>query len=114
MRPFRPSALTASTALGGAIAITIVPAGADAALYTYSRLDQIGRWVIERKLSQNGPIQCRAFIPSGGTWFESNVRLNKQGEVVVPVERSYSADPQELAQVKDALRRCEADMIYVP
>jgi hypothetical protein len=85
-----------------------------AALNSFSRLDQVGRWVIERKTTAEGGITCRAYIPSGGTWFNSNVRIGADGTVVVPDGLQHSPDAAELAQVQDALRRCRADMIYVP
>ena len=87
---------------------------ASAALNSFSRLDQVGRWVIERKTNPEGGISCRAYIPSGGTWFTSNVRIGPDGAVVVPNGLHHTPDPSELDQVQDALRRCRADMIYVP
>jgi hypothetical protein len=94
-----------------ALAAAATPAWA--ALNSFSRLDQVGRWVIERKTTAEGGITCRAYIPSGGTWFNSNVRIGADGTVVVPDGLQYSPDAAELAQVQDALRRCRADMIYV-
>jgi hypothetical protein len=96
------------------LALVAASAPAPAALNNFSRLDQVGRWVIERKTTTEGGISCRAYIPSGGTWFNSNVRIGADGAVVVPEGLSYSPDAAELAQVQDALRRCRADMIYVP
>ena len=87
---------------------------ASAALNSFSRLDQVGRWVIERKNTAEGAITCRAYIPSGGTWFNSNVRIGADGAVLVPDGLSYSPDAAELSLVQEALRRCRADMIYVP
>ena len=100
-----------------ALAAAATPAWA--ALNSFSRLDQVGRWVIERKTTPEGGITCRAYIPSGGTWFNSNVRIGADGtgadgSVVVPDGLQYSPNAAELAQVQDALRRCRADMIYVP
>ena len=101
---------------GGRLLLALVAAApaAQAALNSFSRLDQVGRWVIERKNTQEGAITCRAYIPSGGTWFTSNVRIGPDGSVVVPDGLRYSPDGTELAQVQDALRRCRADMIYMP
>ena len=92
-----------------ALAIPVV-----AALNSYSRLDAIGPWVIERKQSDDGAIQCRASIPSGGTWFGSNVRLNPEGALVVPANLSYSGNEAELTRVREALRRCQTDLLYQP
>jgi hypothetical protein len=96
------------------IALAAAATPAWGALNSFSKLDQVGRWVIERKTTAEGGISCRASIPSGGTWFNSNVRIGADGTVVVPDGLSYSPDAAELAQVRDALRRCRADMIYVP
>jgi hypothetical protein len=96
------------------IALAAAATPAWGALNSFSKLDQVGRWVIERKTTAEGSISCRASIPSGGTWFNSNVRIGADGTVVVPDGLSYSPDAAELAQVRDALRRCRADMIYVP
>ncbi|MBU6355040.1 MAG: hypothetical protein KGQ81_08770 [Cyanobacteria bacterium REEB498] len=96
--------------------LALVGAGAPAtaALNSFSKLDQVGRWVIERKNTAEGAITCRAYIPSGGTWFNSNVRIGADGAVLVPDGLSYSPDAAELSLVQEALRRCRADMIYVP
>jgi len=96
------------------LAVLAAAAPAPAALNSFSTLDRVGRWVIERKTSAEGGITCRAYIPSGGTWFNSNVRIGSDGAVVVPDGLTYSPDAAELGQVQDALRRCRADMIYVP
>jgi hypothetical protein len=66
---------------GGRLLLALVAAApaAQAALNSFSRLDQVGRWVIERKNTQEGAITCRAYIPSGGTWFTSNVRIGPDG-----------------------------------
>ena len=103
--------------LGGTpllVALVSASAPAPAALNSFSRLDQVGRWVIERKNTAEGAITCRAYIPSGGTWFNSNVRIGADGAVVVPDGLSYTPNAAELIQVQEALRRCRADMIYVP
>ena len=96
------------------LAALAAAAPAPAALNSFSTLDRVGRWVIERKTSAEGGITCRAYIPSGGTWFNSNVRIGSDGAVVVPDGLTYSPDAAEMGQVQDALRRCRADMIYVP
>jgi len=96
------------------LAVLSAGAPAPAALNSFSTLDRVGRWVIERKTNAEGGITCRAYIPSGGTWFNTNVRIGPDGTVVVPDGLSYSPDAAELSQVQDALRRCRADMIYVP
>ena len=111
VRPITPGVGAAALLLALAAAATPACWGA---LNSFSRLDQVGRWVIERKTTPEGGITCRASIPSGGTWFNSNVRIGADGTVVVPDGLRYSPDAAELAQVQDALRRCRADMIYGP
>ena len=112
-----PAALT-RRAIGRGLCLALIASSAVppavAALNTYSRLDAIGAWVLERKLGDGGEIQCRAFIPSGGTWFGSNVRLNQEGALVVPANLTYSGTATELKQVQAAQRRCQSDLIYQP
>ena len=110
----RPRPALARWALGLLCAPLALAIPVAAALNSYSRLDVIGPWVIERKQSDDGAIQCRASIPTGGTWFGSNVRLNAEGALVVPPNLSYPANEAELTRVREAVRRCQSDLLYQP
>ena len=94
----------------------VLPQGAavEAALDAYTLLDQIGVWVIERKLTADGQPQCRALIPSGGSWFGANVHLNTDGEVTIPDGLTYQVNVQLQNAVLNALARCRSDLLYLP
>ena len=85
-----------------------------AALQTFSKLDQIWIWVIERKISASGEPHCRALIPSGGAWFEANVHLSADGALVIPDGVAYAGTPQDLVAAREALERCRVDVLYLP
>ena len=92
--------------------ITATPALAAAGPYT--RIDRIGGWVIERRQVSGGGQLCRAHIPSGGSWFSANVHLDPVGTLVVPPGAVHQANSSQLAAVREALKRCRADLLYLP
>ena len=85
-----------------------------AALQTFSKLDQIGIWVIERKISASGQLQCRASIPSGGAWFGANIHLSAVGQLVIPEGLTYAGTSQDVVVVLEAMQRCRDDILYLP
>lgn len=85
-----------------------------AGLDSYTELDRVNDWLIERKQGGNGSLNCRAFLPSGASWFSGNIHLDAGGELVVPAGRSFEADQQELEDVREALERCSSDFLYLP
>lgn len=92
----------------------VLPLPGLAGLETFTKLDQVGSWVIERKISASGTPQCRALIPSGGAWFGANIHLSPVGEVVIPDGMSHPGSSQEIVGVREALQRCRDDMLYLP
>ena len=85
-----------------------------AAKRPYTRIDRIGDWVIERRQIRGGGHLCRAHIPSGGSWFSANVHLDPVGTLVAPPGAVHQANPSQLAAVREALKRCRADLLYLP
>ena len=92
----------------------VFPSPCLAGLETFTKLDQVGTWVIERKISASGEPQCRALIPSGGAWFEANVHLSADGALVIPDGAAYAGTPQDLVAAREALQRCRVDVLYLP
>ena len=85
-----------------------------AGLDSYTELDRVNGWLVERKQGADGALSCRAFLPSGASWFSGNIHLDAAGELVVPPGRSFEAELQELEDVREALERCRSDFLYLP
>ena len=85
-----------------------------AGLNRYTEIDRVSGWRIERKQGADGALSCRAFLPSGASWFSGNIHLDLNGELVVPPGRSFKGGQQELEAVRDALQRCSRDVLYLP
>ena len=83
-------------------------------LDSYTELDRVNGWLIERKQGADGAMSCRAFLPSGASWFSANIHLDAAGELVVPAGRNFEAGQQELEDVREALERCRSDVLYLP
>ena len=95
----------------------LFPEAVNAGLDKYTYLDKIENWIIERKVdSKNKAIFCRASIFDNGTWFGSRIRLNKDGEIIYPMEVLNKTTPsnQTITTVKKALKACRAGFIYSP
>ena len=84
-----------------------------AGLETFTKLDQVGSWVIERKISARS-LQCRASIPSGGGWFGANIHLSAVGQIVIPEGLTYKGTPEDVVVVLEAMQRCRDDILYLP
>ncbi len=85
-----------------------------AGLDSYTELDRVNGWLIERKQGADGAMSCRAFLPSGASWFSANIHLDDAGDLVVPAGRNFEAEQQELEDVREALERCRSDVLYLP
>ena len=97
--------------------LLICPEAVDAGLDKYTYLDKIDNWIIERKvISKNKAIFCRASILDSGTWFGSRIRLDKDGDIIYPMEALKEITPskQTISSVKKALKACRAGFIYSP
>ena len=85
-----------------------------AGLDRYTELDRVNGWLSERKQGSDGALSCRAYLPSGASWFSGNIHLDTNGELVVPAGRSFEGDPKQLEAVRNALDRCKDDYLYLP
>ena len=79
----------------------------------FTDLDQVGPWKIERKIDPAGEIQCRAYLPSGGTWFGANIHLNQSNQLIIPSGRKLKSSSNINAIVKK-LDQCRNDFLYMP
>ena len=94
-----------------------LPKSANAGLDSYTYLDKVENWTIERKVnSKDKSISCRASIPKNGTWFGARTRLNQSGEIVFPTQTVRKEIPsnETILSIKKALKICRAGFIYLP
>lgn len=99
---------------GGAALMVLVLPPCRAGLDRYTRLDRVNGWLIERKQAADGTLLCRAFLPSGASWFSGNIHLSADAELVVPAGRRFEGNRQQLDAVREALARCSSDYLYLP
>ena len=99
---------------GSAALIVLVVHPCWAGLDSYTQLDRVNGWLIERKQGADGTLSCRAFLPSGASWFSGNIHLDADAELVVPAGRRYEGNRRELNAVRQALSRCSRDYLYLP
>lgn len=95
----------------------LLPRHVEAGMDRYSNLDRLGNWLIERKFdSDTSEVSCRASIPGYYSWFGGRIRLNKEGELVIPPDLSDEEPPSigTLNKVRRALIACRSDLIYSP
>ncbi len=89
----------------------------NAGLYEYSYLDEVNGWIIERKIDvETNEVNCRASIPSYGTWFSERTRLNENNElIVISTQNKKKIIQQETVnKVIEALNICRSGLIYLP
>ena len=80
-----------------------------AGLYNFTKLLNVEGWLIERKVFlENDKIICRASIPDHASWYGSRIRLNKDGELVIPYWISSDEKTKEstLIKVRNSLMKC--------
>tara|TARA_Y100000589_G_C27147949_1_gene627688 strand:+ start:655 stop:987 length:333 start_codon:yes stop_codon:yes gene_type:complete len=85
-----------------------------AGLDSFTELDRVNGWLIERKQGADGTLRCRAFLPSGASWFSSNIHLDAEARLVVPAGLSFKGEQHEIDAVREALNRCSRDLLYLP
>ncbi len=98
------------------VALITFASSAEAGLDSFSRLDEIEDWSIERRVdSKTKNVRCRASIPNDYAWFGGRIRLDQNDELVVPHELSRVPPPgfDSLKKVKLALRACRSSLIYI-
>ena len=84
-----------------------------AAYGDFTDLDQVEDWKIERKISVDGEIKCRAYLPSGGTWFGANIHLDRSNHLVLPNGQELKSTTS-IEKVINHLARCREDLLYLP
>ena len=85
-----------------------------AGLDSFTELDRVNGWLIERKQGADGALRCRAFLPSGASWFSGNIHLDADARLVVPAGLSFKGKQHEIDVVREALDRCSRDLLYIP
>ena len=88
-----------------------------AGLDRFSNLDEIGDWVIERKIdSLSKDVFCRASVAKYGDWFDKRIRLNENNELIFPSEPPKHLIPKDstVQNVRRALEICRSGLIYMP
>jgi len=78
----------------------------------FQPLDRVEDWLIERRLDDNQDPICRASVPGPGTWFSERVHLDADDVMEVPAGL-HRPDETGLEAVRDALRRCRANVLYL-
>lgn len=78
----------------------------------FQPLDRVEGWLIERRLDDKQDPICRASVPGPGTWFSARVHLDLDDVMVVPAGL-HRPDETGLEAVRDALRRCRANLLYL-
>ena len=78
----------------------------------FQPLDRVEGWLIERRLDANQDPICRASVSGRGTWFSARVHLDADDEMVVPAGL-HRLEETRLEAVRDALRRCRANVLYL-
>ena len=99
------------------VTIFFFPRGVSAGLDSFSYLDKVEDWLIERKIdSLKETVYCRASILNHGSWFGARVRLDRNYELVFPPELSKKEIPSKsiIKRVKQALKICRSGFIYTP
>ena len=104
-----PGALLVSA---GLVALVVHPCWAG--LESYTQLDRVNGWLIERKQGADGTLRCRAYLPSGSSWFSGNIHLDTDARLVVPAGQRFEGNRQELNAVREVLTRCSRDYLYLP
>ncbi len=95
--------------------IFLYPMPARSGLDEFTVLDKIEEWIIERKIDSETQKQyCRASIPNFYSWFGDRIRLNPNGETIIPTEFIQSPYPKTtvLNKVREALKLCRSSLIY--
>ena len=87
-------------------------------LTSFTELDHVNGWLIERKIDlRANKTRCRASLANTGTWFSDRARLDekKEDELVVPANifSDKRINKTSLETVRDALKRCRSNFIYL-
>ncbi len=88
-----------------------------AGLNHFTEIDSFGRWTIEQKFNpEDNKIECRASMKGYGTWFGERIRLDKNGEVIIPKDLLYEKKDEislYLNEVRNSLSNCASGLLYI-
>ena len=93
-----------------------MPCEVKGGLDTFSFLDEINGWTIERKIdSKTKEVYCRASLRSDGSWFSARTRLDKNDELITSANHLNSEYVSKLSikEVKVRLEKCRSSVIYI-
>ena len=96
--------------------LTLCASEVIAGVDTYSKLDEIDDWIIERKIeSSTNILKCRASIPNRFSWFSGRIHLSNEGDLIIPEETNEVTltSKKTLDKVMNALNRCRSDFLYI-
>ena len=88
-----------------------------AGLNQFTEIDSLGKWSIEQKFNpDNNKVECRASMKGYGTWFGERIRLDENGEVLMPEDVRYKNKADifsSLIDVRNALSNCRSSLLYI-
>ncbi len=88
-----------------------------AGLNQFTEIDSFGKWTIEQKFNyEKNKVECRASIKGYGTWFGERIRLDGNGQVLIPEDVSYKNKVEifdQLIEVRKALSHCRSSLLYI-
>ena len=89
----------------------------EAGLNKFTEIDSLGKWSIEQKFSpEENKIACRASMKGYGTWFGERIRLDDNGEVLIPEDVIYKNKSDvfsSLIEIRKALSNCRSSLLYI-
>ena len=78
----------------------------------------VEEWLIERKVDlENNKIQCRASIPSNGTWFGTRIRIGTDKKLIKPDEINLKKNQlldSKITRIQKYLDECSAGLLFIP
>ncbi len=90
---------------------------AEAGVQKYTYLEAHGQWTIERRYDiKNNKIDCRASIKNNFSWFGDRIRINKDGNLLIPKDGSDTElkNKKEIETVREKLSKCKSSILYSP
>ena len=88
-----------------------------AGLNQFTEIDSLGKWSIEQKYNpEDNKVECRASMKGYGTWFGERIRLDENGELLIPENALYKNKADifsSLIEVRIALSNCRSGLLYI-
>ena len=85
--------------------------GTSALAQSFQTIDRVDGWLIERKRDSEQNHVCRASLPGGGSWFSARVRLDLNGDLVVP-QGLITPNKASVDSARKAVRLCRSSLLY--